>query len=120
MSTPASIAEEPEQVARYWLELVDAGRYTESWNEAASLFRAAVTPADWTRQVAAARGPLGAVVSRDLQSEQRATELPGAPDGEYAVLQFATSFTHKRAGVETVTPMRDTDGRWRVSGYFIR
>jgi hypothetical protein len=48
------------------------------------------------------------------------TELPGAPDGEYVVFQFDTQFEHKRAAVETVTPMRDPDGSWRVSGYFIR
>jgi len=36
------------------------------------------------------------------------------------LLEFDTQFTHKRAAVETVTSMRDTDVRWRVSGYFIR
>jgi hypothetical protein len=25
-----------------------------------------------------------------------------------------------RTIVETVTPMRESDGRWRVSGYYIR
>jgi len=29
-------------------------------------------------------------------------------------------FANKKAAVETVTPMKDTDGQWRVSGYFIR
>ena len=48
------------------------------------------------------------------------TELPGAPDGEYVVFQFDTQFERKRAAVETVTPMCDPDGSWRVSGYFIR
>jgi hypothetical protein len=36
------------------------------------------------------------------------------------VIQFATSFENKKTAVETVTPMRDGDGAWRVSGYFIR
>jgi hypothetical protein len=46
--------------------------------------------------------------------------MPGAPDGEYSVIQFATSFRHKAAATETVTLMKDSDGRWRVSGYYIR
>jgi hypothetical protein len=46
--------------------------------------------------------------------------LPGAPDGEYVVIQYESSFEHKQAAVETVTPMLDKDGTWRVSGYFIR
>ena len=46
--------------------------------------------------------------------------LPGAPDGEYVVIQYESSFEHKQSAIETVTPMLDTDGKWRVSGYFIK
>jgi hypothetical protein len=67
-----------------------------------------------------ARAPLGAVINRKLLSARAATELPGAPDGEYVIFQFSTTFEHKRAATETVTPMRDSDGQWRISGYFIR
>jgi len=51
---------------------------------------------------------------------QPATSLPGAPDGDYVVIQFQTSFANKASAVETITPMRDRDGAYRVSGYFIR
>ena len=110
----------PEQLALEWLALVDAGQSAESWAAAASHFRRAVSDAQWAAAADGVRAPLGAVASRTLKSEQRATELPGAPDGEYAVLQFASSFEHRRSAVETVTMMRDTDGRWRAAGYFIR
>jgi hypothetical protein len=36
------------------------------------------------------------------------------------VIQFETSFANKQRAVETVTPMLDTDGAWRVSGYYVR
>jgi hypothetical protein len=45
---------------------------------------------------------------------------PGAPDGKYVVIRYETSFRNKKAATETVTPMLDADGRWRVSGYFIK
>jgi hypothetical protein len=48
------------------------------------------------------------------------TTLPGVPDGEYVVVQFDTSFEKKKTAIETVTPMKEPDGRWRVSGYFIK
>jgi len=32
----------------------------------------------------------------------------------------AAVFEKKKAAVETVTPMMDRDGTWRVSGYFIK
>ena len=51
---------------------------------------------------------------------QYAESLPGAPDGEYVVILFKTSFEGKAEAVETVTPMRDADGEWRVAGYYIR
>jgi hypothetical protein len=46
--------------------------------------------------------------------------LPGVPDGKYVVLEFDTSFENKKTAVETVTPMQESDGTFRVSGYFIK
>ena len=102
-----------------WLELVDSGDYGESWQEAAGLFKSAVMPAVWEQTVGGVRKPLGAVVSRKVKSKTYATSLPGAPDGEYVVIQYETAFENKRSSVETVTPMRDSDGTWRVSGYYV-
>lgn len=109
-----------ERATLEWLELTDRGDAVASWKAAASLFRSAVSQEQWKQSLAAAREPLGAVTSRQLDSARAATELPGAPDGEYVVFQFTTTFQHKRTATETVTPMRDSDGEWRVSGYFIR
>ncbi len=106
--------------AQSWLALVDQGQYAESWQEAAAYFKAAVTEAQWAQKAQAVRQPLGRVLSRKVQSAAYRTSLPGAPDGEYVVIQFKTSFEHKKAALETVTPMLDQDGKWRVSGYFIK
>jgi hypothetical protein len=109
-----------EDAARAWLALADANDAAGTWAAAASLFRRAVPEDQWARSLSAARSPLGGVVSRSLREARLATELPGAPDGEYLVFEFDTRFERKRTAVETVTPMRDADGTWRVSGYFIR
>jgi hypothetical protein len=106
--------------ASMWLQRVDAGRYGESWDEAAQLFRGAISKDDWTKTLAGVRGPLGKVVSRKLISKKYAESLPGAPDGKYVVIQYETAFENKKSAIETVTPMLDADGRWRVSGYFIK
>ncbi len=103
-----------------WLKLVDAGRYGASWDEAASLFRGAIGRADWEKSLKGVRAPLGKVVSRKVASRTYAESLPGAPDGKYLVIRYETSFEHKQAATETVTPRLDEDGRWRVSGYFIK
>jgi len=57
---------------------------------------------------------------RELGSAKYSTTLPGAPDGEWVVLKLNTTFENKAVAVETVTVMRDLDGKWRVAGYFIR
>jgi hypothetical protein len=103
-----------------WLALVDAGDYAASWDEAAESFKNAVSKEQWTEKVKAARGPLGRMNSRKLKSATYKTSLPGAPDGQYVVIQYDSSFEHKKSAIETVTPTMDKDGQWRVSGYFIR
>ena len=109
-----------QAAATAWLALVDAEQYGQSWDKAALLFRSAVMRAEWERAARAARSPLGALKSRTLKSAIFTRSLPGAPDGEYVVIQFDSQFEHKASAVETVTPMRDKDGIWRVSGYYIK
>jgi hypothetical protein len=68
----------------------------------------------------AVRKPLGKLVSRKVKSTSYKTFFPGAPDGQYVVIEFETSFENKKSAIETVTPMMDNDGKWRVSGYYIK
>lgn len=108
------------EAAEKWLALTDSGQYAESWDEAAGIFRAAITKKEWEAALAKVRTPLGKRESREVQSAIPAKSLPGVPDGDYVVFQFSTSFENKASAVETVTPVQEKDGSWRVSGYFIR
>jgi len=116
----ASIAVAAAQpAAESWLLLVDQRRYGESWDSAAVLFRGAVSKVGWEKAVLQARGPFEPFGARKLLSATFATTLPNAPPGRYVVLRYGTRVTGNRRVVETVTPMKDADGTWRVSGYFI-
>jgi len=106
--------------AEQWLSLVDARKYDQSWKEAAEYFKTAVSQDKWRQSLRAVRNPLGKLISRKVRTQVYKTSLPGAPDGEYVVIQFETSFENKKAAVETITPMLDKDGVWRVSGYYIK
>jgi len=123
---PFAYADEKEEVAKAqraaitWLALTDGGRYPESWDSAAALFKAAITKADWEKALRSVRSPLGPLKTRTLKSAIFARRLPNAPAGEYVVIQFDTRFTNKADAIETVTPMREKDGSWRVSGYYIK
>ena len=106
--------------AEAWLKLVDQGKYGDAWDSASKYLKDAVSKEDFAKSLTPARKPLGNVKSRELKSKQYATSLPGAPDGQYVVIQYKTAFENKKAGVETITPMLDKDKKWRVSGYFIK
>ena len=106
--------------AEKWLIMIDGGKYAESWKEAAEYFRAAVKQEQWEQSLLAVRKPLGKLFSRKVKTKSYTTSLPGAPDGEYVVIQFETSFEKKKSAIETVTPMKEKDGNWRVSGYYVK
>ena len=117
-----TVDQETEAVtaAEGWLALVDAGKYGESWKAASGFFKSSVPQGQWEQSLKAVRPPLGKLVSRKLLSKTYMTSLPGAPDGEYLVIQFETSFQNKKSAIETITPMKEKDGKWRVSGYYIK
>jgi hypothetical protein len=126
LASPVAHGQQPDAVgnavsaANRWLTLSDANDTAATWDQAAPSFRAAVSKAGWSEALKQARQPFGAVKSRKVVSSEFKHSLPGAPDGEYVVIQYDTQFEHKAHAVETVVPMRDQDGNWKVSGYFVK
>ena len=126
LGTTAVMADESDRgkaaiaSAEKWLKIVDEGNYTASWNESSEYFKQAVKKDQWEQAVQGVRKPLGKLVSRKVMSATYRTSLPGAPDGQYVVIKFNTSFENKKSAIETVTPKMDKDGVWRVSGYYIK
>ncbi|WEF35247.1 DUF4019 domain-containing protein [Pseudoduganella chitinolytica] len=116
---PESVADAQEAAER-WLAQVDAGNYAASWRDGAAPFRAAVPQQQWESAMRQSRAALGSVGDRALKSATFTRTLTGQPDGHYVVIQYTTQFANKQQAVETVTPMREADGSWRVSGYYIQ
>ncbi|MDP4576087.1 DUF4019 domain-containing protein [Qipengyuania sp. G39] len=108
-----------EAAARDWIKLVDAGNYQESWAQAGSMFKSAVTADAWAKQVTPVRQPLGEVVSRNLKGIDAPASLPGAPKGEYRIVTFDTDYASAAGAVETVV-LAKSGSDWGVVGYFIR
>jgi len=102
-----------------WLAMVDAGRYGQSWEAAAQYFRDNVTQPQWEVMLAQTRGKVGNMMARKVTSVHYARDLPNAPPGEYVEIQYTTRFENGLF-TETVTPMKEKDGSWKVSGYYIK
>jgi hypothetical protein len=109
-----------QKAARDWLALTDRGDAGASWNAAGKLFQNAISVDRWAEGFKKVRSPLGPVAERTMLSTQFTKTFQGAPDGDYALLVFRTNFANKTDARETVTLQRETDGNWRVVGYFIR
>jgi len=108
------------QTAENWLSIIDTEQYEDSWENGAIFLKNEVTKEQWVRSMNKYRKSLGKKIKRKLKNRQYMTDIPDAPAGEYVVIQFDTVFENKIEAIETVTPMLDPDGKWRVAGYFIK
>lgn len=102
-----------------WLGELDAGHYAATWTEASTLFQQRVPKAEWINAASQVMSSLGKLETRNFKRAIRKQHLPGAPNGDYIVIQFSSSFEHKPDAIETVTPML-SGGKWKVSGYYVR
>lgn len=116
----AGAVDEAMTAAQSWLARVDSSQYAESWETAAQPVRSAITKSEWEKTILAARAPFGDLASRALISATYAERLPGAPPGQYVVIQYRSRFSKISAAVETITPMKEVDGVWRIAGYYIK
>jgi hypothetical protein len=106
--------------AERWLALIDARKYPEAWEQAATLLKSQASRDVFAEDVRQARETLGAFASRALSSRSYTTHVPGAPDGEYVVVRMHARFADSLETFETITVCKGSDGVWRVGGYFVR
>lgn len=118
LATAAPDAEEASTSGQKWLALLDDQKYEESWKEAGSLFRSEVTQEQWIASLKHFRDPLGSMISRASSRIDFAKTLRGAPDGDYAIIHFTTSFKNKNDVTERLTLVKE-DGLWQVAAYAI-
>jgi len=107
--------------ANNWLTQIDNGNYLDSWDSAGKYFQNQIQKDRWSAALTASRFPLGKLISkRKLNSSDYKTELPGAPDGKYYIFTFDVSYEKKNSAVETVTLIQDSEGAWKVVGFYIK
>ena len=116
----ASAVHKGQEAAVAWLDLIDSGQYGAGWDQAAFELRASVSRPAWEAAMRARRAPLGPVRARRLKWARYTETLPIPPSGQYVILEYETRFDNRVSAVETVTPVQDPYGVWRVGAYHIR
>jgi hypothetical protein len=108
-----------QKAARDWLAITDSLDALVSWNAAGPRFKEAMTVKQWDASIKEARAPYGTLGQRAILTTTFGTRVEGGPEGDYALVQFRTTFATKADARETVTLERGAEGEWHVIGYFI-
>jgi len=113
-----AIGEEPAKAAENWLSLVDNHKYRQSWKKTSAFLQNQVPEDHWRQVMRTVRDSLGEVDDRKFSKIRYRDKLPGLPEGEYVVVQYATNFDSKSDAVETVYLKKE--GTWKVCGYYVK
>ena len=108
-----------ERQALGFLGYLDHGRFADSYAYTGMLIRTQLDRNAYAKQLEKARAGVGALLSRELINATYTTTVPGAPEGQYVVLNYGASFANRQQAEETVT-LAFAKGYWRVSGYYIK
>ena len=108
------------RAAEKWLALLDSGKIGAAWDAGAPHLKSVVTRKEWIQGITEARKPFGKLESRKAEKFARAHQLPGAPEGDYSIVEFVSKFKNGKQAAEQVIWMLGEGDVWRVSGYFIR
>jgi hypothetical protein len=95
-----------------WLDLRDGGRYLKAWNQSTFLLPRAA----WIRTQEMLYERKGNVISRRLEAE----ELSPARNPERILFRYTTKFEKGPPVTEMVYAIPNPDGKWVVSGYFVK
>jgi D-alanyl-D-alanine carboxypeptidase len=95
-----------------WLALVNAGKYSESWDSLSSDLKAKYTRQSWPDALTPFLKKVGGLNRREFKSA-------ASPRPEEAVVDFESSFSKLKSGTESVFLKRENDGKWHVSSYSI-
>lgn len=124
LQQPAGDPHEADELAAQrqalgFLGYLDQGRFADSYAYTGMLIRTQVDRAKFAAQIEKTRTGTGAMQTRELIDSVYSTTVAGAPEGQYVVLHYHTSFANRPDTVETLT-LAFAKGYWRVSGYYIK
>jgi len=111
--------EQTAPVAEAFLQLLDQGKYAESWQSSAKLMQDKVAENEWVEKLTKARSLSGELVARERTDASYSTEAQDSPDGEYMMFTYSSNYKKANDVSEYVTVALEGT-RWKVAGYFMQ
>ena len=117
-----AVAQDDVQVKRdaeRLLTLMDQAKYRDCWRQSSQHYKTQLNAEEWESQMKPVRNNFGALQKRVYKTSKTSKTLAGAPEGEYMVLEYTTSFANKPNVTETLVLSREGGG-WKLAGYSVR
>lgn len=111
---------ESSKAAEEWFNLVDAGKYKESWDKMALTTKVLMKNNEWETYLKAVRKPFGKSIRRTLIDQRVATDPPNVPKGDYIVIFYDSSFSNKVKAQELIILQQESNGSWHVFSYMVK
>lgn len=105
-------------LSQAWLQEIDGGRFQQSYDRSGTWFHHLCTPEEWASWMTKRSLNSGKCTQRQQVKEVRfETEPSGKTAGEWAYVEFASSFEKRGDSTELVVLKKEADGTWKVAGY---
>jgi D-alanyl-D-alanine carboxypeptidase len=102
-----------KQLATGWLNLIDTGKFAESWKQLGSKLKGKYNESSWASALHPLLSQAGKIKRRTFRSVNY-SDL----QGETVLVEFESSFTNAAASKEIVTMIQE-ERQWRITGYSI-
>lgn len=112
----AAAKELARKAAEQWLELADAGKFGESWDEGAAMMQEQISREGWTEKGTEAKSEIDSLLSRQFSRAQYRTSLQQAPrEGPFVLLEYRSEFEGGPFN-EVILTVKE-ENAWKVAGY---
>lgn len=103
-----------------WIEYIDDGRYSRSWNRASSTFQSFYTKEQWIANIISVYVPLGKREYKALDTAYYTTAITGyPPNRDYVHILHKSKFENRADTLLETTIMIKERRRWKTAVYSV-
>jgi hypothetical protein len=109
-----------EAISSAWLSKLDNGWFQQCYDETSQKLKDGLDKNQWLNNMITYRKPLGTADKRQEINMIYEPEIANVGKGDFVIIQYAAIYQQKLAVIEAVTLIKEEDGSWKVSGYWIK
>ncbi len=108
--------DDSDKYAQEWLAIVDKGDFSTAFDMSTKALQLTIPKNEWVMLMQTMKGSLGAVTERKIIDIRTAKDPKGAPEGDYMIFIFETTFASGKKATELMS-LQEYNGVWRIYSY---